>query len=130
MADSLREKCRDLIDRIQGLLDQGWFYTGSPPGRGLSERRVTECSDLLGLVAELCGDCQKMADALEQLLLEAAELDVTPDQLRKVVGVDLVSLGAMHNALAHDLAAAGSRALDMIGDSDGKKQRRLEATDP
>lgn len=134
MAES-REKCRELLDHVHGLLDQGWFYQGSAPGRSQSECRVTECSDLLGLVAELCGDCQRMAEALDGLLAEAKALNIGPTELRKFVGVDLVALATMHRKLAQDLAQAGNRALDTIGaNSDGTTERRQQfreqATEP
>lgn len=131
MLDDQRvHQCWTFLDRVRGILEQGWFYVGAPPGRSQSETRTTECSDFLGLVAELCGDCQRMGEALAVLAAEATALELTVEEVRKFVGVDLAVLSRMHLQLSADLSAAGSRALDTIGESlDATTDRRTETTD-
>jgi hypothetical protein len=128
-----KERCWRLLDDLRGLLDQGWFYQGSKPGRSQSECRTTECADLLAIVAELCGDCQRMADALNEMLVQTVALEMGTEALRKVTGVNLVSLAHMYEGLARDLAAAGNHALDTIGDKHNvtkREQFRIEEAEP
>lgn len=113
-----------LLCEIRGLLSQGWFYKGSFPGESQSECRTTECSDLLGLVAELCGDCDRMADALNAILLSAMRLNLGTETLKQLIGLDLVALAKMHTELARGLAATGNRALDIIGGTYNGTQRQ------
>lgn len=117
------DSCWQLLDQLQGLLMQGWFYQGSKPGRSQSESRTTECADLLALVAELCGDTQRMADALNEILVSAIALEMGTEALRKLTGIDLVKLAQMYQQLAMDLATAGNRALDTIGGNYNDTQR-------
>jgi hypothetical protein len=107
-------KLWQLLDHARGLLDQGWFYKGSYPGRDQSECRVTECLDLLGLLAELVGDVQRMGEACEALADEGKELGIPPADLRKLLGVDLARLAAVYTQLAKELSTAGNRAIDSL----------------
>lgn len=120
--DERVEQCWRLLDELRGLLSQGWYYVGAEPGRSQSECRKTECSDLLGLVAELCADSQRVADALGNILTTAVRLQIGTETIRNLVGIDVVTLTMMHEQLAEDLAAAGNRALDTIGKNDGTKR--------
>lgn len=120
--DERVEQCWQLLDALRGLLSQGWYYVGAEPGRSQSECRKTECSDLLGLVAELCADSKRVADALGNILVAAVKLQIGTETIRNLVGVDIVTLTMMHEQLAEDLAAAGNRALDTIGKNDGTKR--------
>lgn len=123
------DRCWQLLDQLHALLSQGWFYQGSHPGRSQSECRSTECADLLALVAELCGDSQRMADELNEILVAAIALEMGTDTLRKLTGVDLVTLAQMYQQLAADLATAGNRALDTIGANyNGTKREQFAGT--
>lgn len=133
MPDEHVRKCWELVDHLRGVLDQGWFYKGSAPGRDQSECRTTECSDLLGLVAELCADCRGMADELNDILVSSVALDMGTETLRKLSGVDLVALAQMYAQLGADLATAGNRALDTIGETYNGTERQqfgTTATEP
>jgi hypothetical protein len=128
--DQRVEECWQLLDRLRGLLSQGWYYAGSEPGRSQSECRKTECADILALTAELCADSKRMADALGNILIEAVRLKIGTETIRNLVGVDIVTLTMMYEQLADDLAAAGNRALDTIGKNNGDTQRFPRTTAP
>lgn len=108
-------KLATFIDQVQGLLGQGWFYQGSAPGRDQSECRITECFDLLALLAELIGDIQRMGDACESFVTESKTLGLSKNALNALVGVDLAKLALTHQQLAKELSVAANRAVDLVG---------------
>lgn len=110
-------KLATFIDHVQGLLGQGWFYQGSAPGRDQSECRITECFDLLALLAEIIGDIQRMGDACEGFVTESKELGLSQLALNALVGVDLAKLALAHQQLAKELSAAANRAVDLVGEA-------------
>lgn len=118
MVTNLQEQCTKLaqfVDHVQGLLGQGWFYQGSAPGRDQSECRITECFDLLALLAELVGDIQRMGDACEAFVVEGKALGLSTQAINAMVGVDLAKLAIAHQQLATELSAAGNRAVELVG---------------
>jgi hypothetical protein len=113
--DTPAELC-DFLDRVREVLDQSWFYHASFPSHP-DQGRVTECLDLLHLLAEFTGDVQRMALACSSFVVEAHGLGLSDDDVRKLVGVDLGRLALAHTALATDLSIAGNRAIDILGET-------------
>lgn len=112
-----RPQLGQFVDQLEGLLGQGWFYHGSSPGRDQSECRVTECFDLLSLLAELIGDIQRMADACDAIIKEAQDLGLSEDTINTLSGMDLGQFARAHERLAKELAEAANRTVDLIGDA-------------
>lgn len=110
-------KIATFIDHVHGLLGQGWFYQGSPPGRDQSECRITECFDLLALLAELIGDIQQFAEACEGFVVEGRELLMSEETLKLLIGLDLAKMAEAHRRLAVELSTAANRAVDLIGEA-------------
>lgn len=104
------------LDRVHEVLDQSCFYYASFPSPP-DQERVTECLDLLHLLAEFTGDVQKMALACSAFVVEAHGLGLSADDLRRLVGTDLGKLALAYTALATDLSSAGNRAIDIIGET-------------